>query len=279
MTLLGRSVLLPTLVAALLGLAGVPPGGSRAPTSRSCPRRWPRRSRSCSSARPATGGTNGLTNFRRFFGFNLYDPVNQQMLLLHRRRACCCVLVALARQLWRAATASCWSRCRDGEDRVRFLGYDPATSRPSPTWSPRAWRGWRGRCSCPIVGIISPPMLGIVPSIDFLIGVAIGGRTTLLGPVLGAIGVAWARPRRCRNVPVGLDLPPGAAVHRWWRSCRLAGLARAAGAAAWRSTVASRRRRPPPRALEGERRPRPRRRAQPEGDGCMTADDYLESAA
>ena len=45
----------------------------------------------------------------------------------------------------------------------------------------------------PIVGIISPAEVGIVPSIAFLIGVAIGGRTTLLGPVLGAIGVAWAQ--------------------------------------------------------------------------------------
>jgi urea transport system permease protein len=35
--------------------------------------------------------------------------------------------------------------------------------------------------------------VGILPSIAFLIGVAIGGRTTLLGPVLGAIGVAWAQ--------------------------------------------------------------------------------------
>ena len=45
----------------------------------------------------------------------------------------------------------------------------------------------------PIVGIISPSAIGIAPSIAFLIGVAIGGRATLLGPVLGAIGVAWAQ--------------------------------------------------------------------------------------
>ena len=45
----------------------------------------------------------------------------------------------------------------------------------------------------PIVGFIAPSQVGILPSIAFLIGVAIGGRTTLLGPVLGAIGVAWAQ--------------------------------------------------------------------------------------
>jgi urea transport system permease protein len=53
----------------------------------------------------------------------------------------------------------------------------------------------------PIVGIISPADIGIVPSIAFLIGVAIGGRTTLLGPVLGAIGVAWAQTALSENFP------------------------------------------------------------------------------
>ena len=41
--------------------------------------------------------------------------------------------------------------------------------------------------------VIAPSQVGILPSIAFLIGVAIGGRTTLLGPVLGAVGVAWAQ--------------------------------------------------------------------------------------
>ncbi|PRC48275.1 urea ABC transporter permease subunit UrtC, partial [Mycobacterium sp. ITM-2017-0098] len=44
---------------------------------------------------------------------------------------------------------------------------------------------------------------GILPSIAFLIGVAIGGRTTLLGPVLGAIGVAWAQTLFSEQYPSG----------------------------------------------------------------------------
>ena len=59
------------------------------------------------------------------------------------------------------------------------------------------------------VGIISPGVVGIVPSIAFVIGVAVGGRATLLGPVLGAVGVAWARTALSENFPSELDVPQG----------------------------------------------------------------------
>ena len=61
--------------------------------------------------------------------------------------------------------------------------------------------GIAGALFTPIVGIISPADIGVVPSIAFLIGVAIGGRTTLLGPVLGAIGVAWAQTTFSEHFP------------------------------------------------------------------------------
>jgi urea transport system permease protein len=60
------------------------------------------------------------------------------------------------------------------------------------------------------VGIISPADIGVVPSIAFLIGVAIGGRTTLLGPVLGAIGVAWAQTALSERFPSGWTYIQGA---------------------------------------------------------------------
>jgi urea transport system permease protein len=53
----------------------------------------------------------------------------------------------------------------------------------------------------PIVGIISPASVGVVPSIAFLIGVAIGGRSTLFGPALGAIVVAWAQTTLSESFP------------------------------------------------------------------------------
>jgi hypothetical protein len=53
----------------------------------------------------------------------------------------------------------------------------------------------------PIVGIISPASVGVVPSIAFLIGVAIGGRATLFGPAIGAIVVAWAQTALSESFP------------------------------------------------------------------------------
>ena len=61
--------------------------------------------------------------------------------------------------------------------------------------------GIGGALFVPIVGIISPPDVGVVPSIGFLVGVAIGGRATLLGPVLGAIAVAMAETSLSESFP------------------------------------------------------------------------------
>ena len=112
---------------------------------------------------------------------------------------------------------------RDSEERVRFLGYDPANIKLVAYVVAAFFAGIAGALFAPIVGIISPADVGIVPSIAFLIGVAIGGRTTLLGPVLGAIGVAWAQtavlraasrragptPRACCSSWSSASSPPG----------------------------------------------------------------------
>ena len=76
---------------------------------------------------------------------------------------------------------------------VRFLGYDPASVKIVAYCAAALFASIAGALFAPIVGFIAPSQVGVLPSIAFLIGVAIGGRTTLLGPVLGAIGVAWAQ--------------------------------------------------------------------------------------
>jgi urea transport system permease protein len=48
-----------------------------------------------------------------------------------------------------------------------------------------------GALYVPQVGIITPAKIGVLPSIEMIIWVAVGGRGTLLGPVVGAIGVSW----------------------------------------------------------------------------------------
>ena len=150
----------------------------------------------------STGGSTGLNNFTAFFGFVLSDPVNKRMVFF----ICAGVLlamVALARALMVSRYGELLVACRDCEERVRFLGYDPAMIKTAAYVVAAAMAGIAGALFVPVVGIISPADVGIVPSIGMLIGVALGGRTTLLGPVLGAIAIAWAETRLSETWPSG----------------------------------------------------------------------------
>ncbi|MGQ4617632.1 urea ABC transporter permease subunit UrtC [Nocardia sp. R7R-8] len=148
------------------------------------------------------GGFTGLSDFRAFFGFKLSDPVNRRMLFF-LAAAALLVVVALVRQLMHSRYGELLVAVRDQEERVRFLGYDPANVKIVAYVVAAFFAGIAGALFTPIVGIISPADIGVVPSIAFLIGVAIGGRTTLLGPVLGAIGVAWAQTALSEEFPSG----------------------------------------------------------------------------
>lgn len=138
-----------------------------------------------------TGGSTGLNNFTGFFGFALSDPANRRMLFFIAS-ASLLIMVAVVRQLMVSRYGELLVACRDAEERVRFLGYDPANIKTVAFVVAAVMASVAGALFVPIVGIVSPNDVGIVPSIGLLIGVAIGGRTTLAGPVLGAIGVAWA---------------------------------------------------------------------------------------
>lgn len=146
------------------------------------------------------GGFNGLNGFRSFFGFNLYDPVNKRM-LFYIAAITLLVMLAVVWQLYRSRYGELLIAVRDQEERVRFLGYDPANIKLVAYVLAAAMAGIAGALFVPIVGIISPANVGVVPSIAFLIGVAIGGRATLFGPVLGAIAVAWAQTALSENFP------------------------------------------------------------------------------
>jgi urea transport system permease protein len=98
---------------------------------------------------------------------------------------------------------------RDGEERVRFLGYDPATVKVVAYTAAALFASIAGALFAPIIGFITPAQVGVIPSIAFLIGVAIGGRTTLLGPILGAVGVAWAQTLFSERFPSGWTYAQG----------------------------------------------------------------------
>ncbi|MFZ4163401.1 urea ABC transporter permease subunit UrtC [Streptomyces griseoincarnatus] len=139
-----------------------------------------------------TGGTNGLTDIQGFFGYDLDDPVNQRMVYFVVA-AVLLVLMAAARQLFVSRYGELLVAVRDSEERVRFLGYDPANVKLAAYVVAAGMAGLAGALFVPAVGIISPALIGVVPSIGFVIGAAVGGRASLLGAVLGAIAVAWTQ--------------------------------------------------------------------------------------
>ncbi len=139
-----------------------------------------------------TGGTNGLTDIQGFFGYDLDDPVNQRMVYVVVA-AVLLVLMTAARQLFVSRYGELLVAVRDSEERVRFLGYDPANVKLVAYVVAAGMAGLAGALFVPAVGIISPALIGVVPSIGFVIGAAVGGRASLLGAVLGAIAVAWTQ--------------------------------------------------------------------------------------
>ena len=147
-----------------------------------------------------TGGTNGLNGFRSFFGFSLADPVNKEM-LYYIAAGTLLVMVLTVRLIMRSRYGELLVAVRDQENRVRFLGYDPALVKVLAYTVAALFAAIGGALFAPVVGIISPADVGVVPSIAFLVGVAIGGRATLLGPVIGSLAVSWAETSLSERFP------------------------------------------------------------------------------
>lgn len=139
-----------------------------------------------------TGGTNGITNIREIFGLNRYLDSTKKTLYF--------IIVAVlglvflvAWQLTRSRFGKLLVAIRDGEDRVRFLGYDPALYKTITFALSAAMAGIAGALCVTVVSIFSPSLLDIVPSIMMLIGVAIGGRYSLTGAVAGTLLINYAQ--------------------------------------------------------------------------------------
>jgi urea transport system permease protein len=147
-----------------------------------------------------TGGTNGLNNFKGFFGYALTDPVNRQMLFY----LCAFVLIAMVLVSWwirRSFMGDLLVGVRDQENRMKFLGYEPASIKVFTYSLSALFAGVAGALFVPVVGIISPANVGVIPSILMLSGVVLGGRATLLGPVIGTIAVRFAETQLSEAYP------------------------------------------------------------------------------
>ena len=138
------------------------------------------------------GGNNGLTDFKDILGFSLQSDVTRCVLF-----ALSALSVALAYILCRAIVSSKYGRVlvaiRDAESRTRFMGYRVEHFKLFVFVVSAILAGIAGALYVPQVGIINPGEFGPINSIEIVIWVAIGGRGTLFGAVIGAIGVNYAK--------------------------------------------------------------------------------------
>jgi urea transport system permease protein len=90
---------------------------------------------------------------------------------------------------------------RDREDRVRFLGFNPAVAKTFAFVVAAGMAGAAGAVAAPVIGIVAPNQFGTLPSILMVCWVAVGGRGTLYGAIIGAILVNWGATRVSEQWP------------------------------------------------------------------------------
>jgi urea transport system permease protein len=147
-----------------------------------------------------TGGFNGLNTFKTFFGQNLYDKgVQKNLYLMAAGLLIACLVIVW--QLYRSRFGELLVATRDAEGRVRFLGYDPANVKLIAFVTAAIMAAIGGAMFAPIAGIMSPTNVDATASIMLLAGVALGGRSSLLGPALGAIAVGYGQSTLSEQFP------------------------------------------------------------------------------
>ena len=137
------------------------------------------------------GGNNGFTDFKRLLGV----PITAQL------RVLLCVLSGLtligffvmARAIVNSKYGRVLQAIRDAETRVMFTGYDPIAYKLSIWTLSAVMCAVAGALYVPQVGIINPGEMSPAASIEMAIWAAVGGRATLIGPIVGAFFVNGAK--------------------------------------------------------------------------------------
>ncbi|TNF39041.1 MAG: urea ABC transporter permease subunit UrtC [Gammaproteobacteria bacterium] len=138
------------------------------------------------------GGNNGLTDFKDILGFSLQSDNTRVALFIITA-----VMLALAYVASRYIVNSKLGRVviaiRDAEDRARFIGYKVESYKLWIFVFSAALAGIAGALYVPQVGIINPGEFSPLNSIELVVWVAVGGRSTLYGAVIGAFVVNYGK--------------------------------------------------------------------------------------
>ena len=138
------------------------------------------------------GGNNGLTDFKELLGFPLQADSTRCGLLVITA-GFVCALYVLARWVTGSRFGKVLIAVRDAESRTRFLGYRPEHYKLVVWVLSAVMAAIGGALYVPQVGIINPGEFAPGNSIEAVIWVAVGGRGTLYGAILGAMLVNAAK--------------------------------------------------------------------------------------
>jgi len=139
-----------------------------------------------------TGGINGITDFRTLAGLSL-DSEGARHALYYITVGLLVASLVVGRWIVASRLGKVLVAIRDREDRVRFSGYDPALFKAFIFAVAAVITSIGGALFTIQVGLASPSLVGIVPSIEMVIYAAVGGRLSLLGAVYGALLVLSAK--------------------------------------------------------------------------------------
>lgn len=138
------------------------------------------------------GGNNGLTDFKDIAGFDLQDDGVRATLLAISALALAGGYL-LCRWIVGSKLGAVVVATRDAEDRVRFLGYKVERFKLWIFTVSAVMAGIAGALYVPQVGIINPGEFAPINSIEYAIWVAVGGRGTLHGAIVGAVVVNYTK--------------------------------------------------------------------------------------
>ena len=138
------------------------------------------------------GGNNGFTDFKRILGIPIATP--HMRLSLFALTGCVLLLFYLmSRWLVNSPYGRVLQAIRDAETRVMFTGYNPLAYKLSIWTLSAAMCAVAGALYVPQVGIINPGEMSPAASIEIAIWTAVGGRASLIGPIIGAFFVNGAK--------------------------------------------------------------------------------------
>jgi len=138
------------------------------------------------------GGNNGFTDFKRILDIPLAQP-STRMVLFVITGLTLIGFYLMARWLVNTKFGRVLQAIRDAENRVMFCGYNPLAYKLAIWTLSAVMCGIAGALYVPQVGIINPSEMSAAASIEIAIWAAVGGRATLIGPIVGAFFVNGAK--------------------------------------------------------------------------------------